>query len=69
MEKTVSFYKIRLDDTTCDKEGCDKYSDTIIVYMTDSGQFFHNFSCNEHDKVLPNGSLVFEVEEPLEEDE
>jgi len=58
--KTKSAYKIRLDDLTCDRYGCEMLSEFCIVYSTDSGDFFHQFWCTEHEATLPQDSVVFE---------
>lgn len=58
--KTEYAYRIRLDDMSCDHDGCDKYAETIIVYATETGKFFHFFGCNDHQKVLSKDSALFE---------
>jgi len=64
MAHTVSAYRIRLDDMSCDEDGCEDQAEIAIFYRSNEGESFHQFWCAVHEKTLSPGSKVFEVIEP-----
>ena len=64
MAHTVDAYKMRLDDMSCDEDGCESQAEFAIVYRSNEDEYFHQFWCTEHDKTLSPGSQIFEVTEP-----